>query len=151
MLGGQRCTVVVTTNPHWAKHFCIWPDVSVFLIPNELQGARARKDRGRQKSGNGIQLNWPEEATAAKIEGLVTNSASMLIAIQSSLLCGERRLNPVKEKQTCYRLLNRKRRTMAWERNSENIKCKILPIVLVFTSSLPVSLWPIALLYSLLG
>ena len=67
------------------------------------------KDRGRERSRDGIQRNWPKEATAVKIEGLVTNSASMLIAIQSSLLCGERRLNPMKEKQTCYRLLNRKK------------------------------------------
>lgn len=37
------------------------------------------------EAGNGIQLNWPEEATAAKIEGLVTNSASLHIAIQSKL------------------------------------------------------------------
>lgn len=43
------------------------------------------------EAGNGIQLNWPEEATAAKIEGLVTNSASLLIAIQSKLtLRGEK-------------------------------------------------------------
>lgn len=42
----------------------------------------------REKSGNGIQLNWPEEATAAKIVGLVTNSASMLIAIQSAYFVG---------------------------------------------------------------
>lgn len=90
------------------KHFCIWPDLSLFLVPNELQGARARKHRGRERSRNGIQLNWPEEGTAAKIEGLVTNSASVLIAIQSSLLYAERRLNLMKEKQTCYRLLNKK-------------------------------------------
>lgn len=100
---------MVATNPCWVKHFCIWPDLSVGLIPNELQGARARKDRSRQTSRNGIQLNWPEEAAAAQIEGLGTNSASMLIAIQSSLLYGERRLNPMKEKQTCYTLLHRKK------------------------------------------
>lgn len=29
------------------KHFHIWPDLSAGLIPNELQGATARKDRGR--------------------------------------------------------------------------------------------------------
>lgn len=63
-----------------------------------------------------------------KIEGLVTNSASMFIAIQSSLICGERRLNPMKQKQTCYRLLNRKRRTMARERNSKNSSVKSHPM-----------------------
>lgn len=83
-----------------------------------------------RESRNEIQLNWPEKATAAKIEGLVTNSASMLIAIQSSLICGERRLNPMKEKQTCYRLLNRKRRTTARERNSENSSVKSHPLLM---------------------
>lgn len=86
-------------------------------------GSRGQK---RQRQRDKWELNWPEEATAVKTEGLVTNSASMLIAIQTSLLCGERRLNPIKEKQTCYSLLKRKkRRTMARETNSENIKYKI--------------------------
>lgn len=52
----------------------------------------------------------------------------------------------MKEKQTCYRPLNRKSRTMAGESNSENIKYRIPAIVHVFMTSQLVSFCPIALL-----